>query len=190
MTKVVDDDAARVEAALGAGQLRCRCGSSLAPWGYGRGRWLRGPSGVPRWQKPRRGRCATCGVTTVLLANWSLPRRRDTIEVIGAALLAHAQGVGHRPIAARLGVPEATVRGWLRRVRDNAERLRVWATVIAHDCDPELDPIRPTGSAFGDAVEALGRAVAAINLRLGANRAAWATFVALTHGRLLAPRAI
>jgi hypothetical protein len=126
----------------------------------------------------------------VLLANWSLPRRRDTIDVIGAALLVHAHGVGHRPIACRLGVPEGTVRGWLRRVRKNAEGLRVWATVIAHDCDPMLHPIRPTGSAIGDAVEALGTAVVAIKLRLGGDSGGWPRIVELTHGRLLATRSL
>lgn len=125
-----------------------------------------------------------------MLADWSLPRRRDTIEVIGAALLAHAQGAGHRRIAALLGVPECTVRGWLRRARRNAEWLRVWASVIAHDCDPLLPAIRPTGSPVGDAVEALGTAARALKLRLGGDRAAWRTIVALTHGRLLATRSL
>lgn len=188
MTMVVSDDDAAVEAALFAGRLVCGCGSSLAPWGHGRGRWLRGPGGQRRWQRPRRGRCRACGATEVLLADWSLPRRRDTVEVIGAALLAHAQGEGHRRIAERLDVPEGTVRGWLRRARGIAERLRVLATVVAHDFDPELAPIGPTCSRMGDAVEALGTAAAAIRRRLGVGPSAWPTIVALTHGRLLAPR--
>lgn len=190
MTMAVSDDPDVVEAALRGGRFRCGCGSPLAPWGYGRSRWLRGVGGHQRPQRPRRARCTACGTTTVLLADWSLPRRRDTIEVIGAALLAHAQGAGHRPIARRLGVPEGTVRGWLRRARRNAEWLRVWATVMAHDFDPLLHPMRPTGSAIGDAVEALGTAAVAIKLRLGGDRSAWPTIVALTHGRLLATRSM
>lgn len=186
MTMVVSGDSAAVEATLLAGRLVCGCGSSLAPWGHGRGRWLRGPGGQRRWQRPRRGRCSACGATAVLLADWSLPRRRDTVEVIGAALLAHARGEGHRPIAGRLDVPEGTVRGWLRRARSVAEQLRVLATVLAHDLDPELAPIDPTGSPIGDAVEALGTAAAAIRRRLGHDGAPWPTIVALTHGRLLA----
>ena len=82
------------------------------------------------------------------------------------------------------------MRGWLRRVRKNAEGLRVWATVIAHDCDPLLHPIRPTGTAIGDTVEALGTAASAIKLRLGGDRGGWPTIVALTHGRLLATRSM
>lgn len=124
----------------------------------------------------------------MLLADWSLPRRRDTIEVIGAALLAHARGAGHRPIARRLELPEGTVRGWLRRADGQAGQLRVLATVVAHDFDPELAPILPTGTLIGDAVEALGTAAAAIRRRLGRGRAAWPTIVAFTHGRLLSPR--
>ncbi len=188
MTMVVSGDAAAVEAALFTGRLVCGCGSSLVSWGHGRGRWLRGSGGQRRWQRPRRARCRACRTTNVLLADWSLPRRRDTVEVIGAALLAHAQGEGHRPIAERLDVPEGTVRGWLRRARNIAEQLRVLATVLAHDFDPELAPIDPTGSPVGDAVEALGTAAAAIRRRLGHDRAPWSTIVAFTHGRLLAPR--
>nr|MDQ2728100.1 hypothetical protein [Actinomycetota bacterium] len=39
-----------------------------------------------------------------------LPRRRDSVEVVGAALAAHARGKGHRVIAAELGLPASTVR--------------------------------------------------------------------------------
>ncbi|HVM15404.1 MAG TPA: hypothetical protein VM287_13890 [Egibacteraceae bacterium] len=76
----------------------------------------------------------------------------------------------------------------MRRARSIAEQLRALATVIAHDFDPELAPINPTGSPVGDAVEALGTGAAAIRRRLGGDRAAWPTIVAFTHGRLLAPR--
>ncbi len=88
-----------------------------------------------RWQRPRRARCRACRRSTVLLADWSLPRRRDTVEVIGAALFSHARGEGHRRIAKRLVVPEGTVRGRLRRARGIAGQLRVLATVLAHDFD-------------------------------------------------------
>jgi transposase-like protein len=189
VTMVVSDDPNVVEAALAAGRFACGCGSRLAPRGYGRTRRLRGAGGQRRAQRPRRARWTACGTTTVL-SNWSLPRRRDMIEVIGAALLTRAHGVGHRPIAKRLGVPEGTVRGWLRRVRRNAEGLRVWATVIAHDCDPMLHPVRPTRTAIGDTVEALGTAASAIKLRLGGDTGGWPTIVTSTHGRLLTTRSL
>ncbi len=76
----------------------------------------------------------------------------------------------------------------MRRARNSAEQLRVLATVLAHDFDPELAPIAATGPPVGDAVEALGTAATAIRRRLGHDRAAWSTIVAFTHGRLLAPR--
>lgn len=187
MTKVVNGDPTIVEAALRAGRFLCGCGFSLAPWGHARTRSLRGLGGQLRCLRPRRARCPSCGVTTVLLANWSLPRRRDTIDVIGSALTAHAGGAGHRPIARRLGVPDATVRGWLRRARSRTERLRVLGTVVAHDHDPMLPAIKPTATSFGDAIEALSVAARAIRMRHGGDHpGGWPAIVALTHGLLLA----
>lgn len=104
-----------------------------------------------------------------------------------SALTAHAGGAGHRPIARRLGVPDATVRGWLRRARSRTERLRVLGTVMAHDHDPMLPAIKPTATSFGDAIEALGVAARAIRMRHGGDHpGGWPAIVALTHGRLLA----
>jgi hypothetical protein len=51
--------------------------------------------------------------------------------------------------------PAATVRGWLRRAGARAEPH------LAQVADPLLDAAQPTGSALGDAIEALGRDVAA-----------------------------
>jgi hypothetical protein len=53
---------------------------------------------------PRRACCRHCETTHVLLA-WAVPRRRDSAEVIGKALLDNARGLGHRRIAARLERP-------------------------------------------------------------------------------------
>lgn len=125
----------------------------------------------------------------MLLANWCLPRRRDTIEVIGAALTAHAAGPGRRRLARRLGVPDSTVRGWLRRARTRTDRLRIHATLLAHANDPLLPAIEPTANSFDEAVEALGTASSAIRLRRGYDTpSGWSGIVALTHGRLLARR--
>jgi DNA-directed RNA polymerase specialized sigma24 family protein len=54
------------------------------------------------------------------------------VEVIGAALLAKASGLGHRRIAAALGVPATTVRRWLRRFSRRAAELWALGTQIAH----------------------------------------------------------
>ena len=101
-----------VEADLAAGRLCCPvCDRPLARWGFAREREVRMLDGV-RSLRPRRAYCHGCERTHVLLPAFSVPRRRDGAEVIGEALLAKAQGDGHRRIAARLGRPAGTVRGW------------------------------------------------------------------------------
>ncbi len=128
------------------------CGGSLKPWGYARTRVVRERGGVRRIVRPRRVRCRGCRVTHVL---------------VPAALLAHAAGRGHRAIAAELALPPDTVRGWLRRARANAEAVRRDAMRLAVELDPLLGPIDPVGSLLGDALNALGAAVAAARRRLG-----------------------
>lgn len=122
------------------------------PWGYARERVLRCASRTVVLV-PRRARCRGCAGTHVLLRDVALSRRRDEVSVIGAAVEAKATGVGHRRIAARLGVPKDTVRGWLRRFAAGAEAIRVhfarWAFVLA----PELGPVLPAGGGFADALE-------------------------------------
>jgi hypothetical protein len=125
----------------------------------------------------------------VLLAVSCLLRRADGAEVIGAALRAKAVGEGHRPIAARLGRPSSTVRGWLRAFTGNAERIRAICTALLVELDPLTAPLRPAGSSFADAVEAIGACAAAARRRLGVIGAvtAWQQTSAVTGGRLLAP---
>src|SRR5216117_3137512 len=111
---MVGTDPDRVELALVAGELACPrpgCGGVLGPWGWGRGRWLRGRGGVQQRVCPRRGRCRerACRATHVLLPTVGLLRRVDVAEVIGAALLARARQVSLRQIAVELGVPLSTV---------------------------------------------------------------------------------
>ena len=143
------------------------CGGSFRPWGYARTRVIRERGGVRRLLRPRRIRCGGCHVTHVVLASVFVPRRADSAHVILAALLAKAGGRGHRAVAADLSLPSGTVRGWLRRASTNAEQVRVAATQLAVVADPLIGPIDPTGTALGDALEALGRAVAAVRRRLG-----------------------
>jgi hypothetical protein len=125
----------------------------------------------------------------VLLPVVVLARRADLAEVIGAALAARAGGAGCRAVAARLGRPADTVRGWLRRFAARAEAVRVTFTVLLVDCGP--DPVVPaaTGSRFADAVAAvMGAAVAVADRwpRLGAV-SPWLAASAVSGGRLLAP---
>lgn len=83
-----------------------------------------------------------------------------------------------------LAVPVSTVRGWLRRFARNAEQVRVWFTVLAHDLDPMLAPVAPTGTLFGDAVEAVAVAARAASLRLVAVEP-WRFASAASRGCLL-----
>jgi hypothetical protein len=93
----------------------------------------------------------------VLLLVDALLRRADTVEVIGAALMDKAAGVGHRRIAARLGRAEATVRGWLRRFASRAQVLRVVFTALAATISTWAPlPRLQVGGVFTAAVEAIG----------------------------------
>lgn len=183
--KIVGIDLADVERALVAGELACPgCGGELRPWSHARVRMLRRRGGGEERRCPRRARCRGCLGTHVLICEDMLARRRDEVGVIGSALAAKACGHGHRRSALVLGVPESTVRGWLRRFARVAEAIRVWFTVLAHDLDPLLEPLAPAGSSFGDAVEAIGVAARAASLRFGVRPPWWFASTA-TGGRLL-----
>jgi hypothetical protein len=104
--------------------------------------------------------CPGCGATHVLLPAWCLSRRADEGAVIGSALQAAAAGAGHRTIAAGLGRPASTVRGWLRRFAARAEAVRAFFTVLLARTSP--DPVMPTGAAgpVAAAVSAIAGAAA------------------------------
>lgn len=85
--------------------------------------------------------------------------------------------------------PATTVRGWLRRARANSDLVRADATVAALALDPNLDwRPKPTGTALGDMVDAVGSAVAAWVRRFGPVEDPRATVVQLTRGSVLATR--
>ena len=143
---MVDTDAVVVEARLLTGELECpSCGGMLRPWGHARWRFSRGQEGTVA-HRPRRASCTGCSKTHVLLPAAWLSRRGDAVSVIGSALLAKAAGLGHRRIAALLGRPACTVRGWLRRFGGRAEDVRVFFTRLLHTLDPEAGPLVPRGS--------------------------------------------
>lgn len=160
------------------------CGGSLAPWGHAREREVRLLDGS-RLLRPRRARCRPCQTTHVLLPSWSVPRRRDSAEVIGRALVLKAAGAGHRTIAERLGRPPGTVRGWLRASARRAELLHrcgvLWTVALGEQLGRPQLPTAP----LRHAVEALGRAAVAWRLRFYDPRISpWETIVALTNGLL------
>jgi len=132
----------------------------------------------------------------VLLPTVGLLRRVDVAEVIGAALLARARQVSVRQIAAWLGVPLSTVRGWLDRMTgEHAELVRAHFTRLALWLDPGAEVPEPRGSPLGDAVEAVGIAAVAAARRFGPAGPArspgspWRLAAGATGGRLLAPLA-
>jgi hypothetical protein len=185
---IVCAEQARVEAELVGGLLGCpTCRGVLGPWGHARGRVLRCSAG-DRWLRPRRARCRECAGTQVLLPDVALVRRRDEVSVIGAAIEAKVTGLGHRPIAERLGVPKDTVRGWLRRFVARADRVRAHFTRWVGVLDLELGPVLPAGSGVADALEAIAVAVRAWVLRFGPGDP-WRIASVLSGGVLLATRA-
>jgi hypothetical protein len=100
------------EAELASGGLDCPgCGGRLRRWGWARARLVRGLSGVIA-VRPPRARCRSCSATHVLLPAVCVPRRADSAEVIGHALLAAAEGHSATVIATRLG-PAGQHRSWL-----------------------------------------------------------------------------
>ncbi len=119
---------------------------------------------------------------------WCLTRRADAGEVIGLALEVKAAGEGHRVIAARLGRPASTVRGWLRAFTRRAEQVRSVFTALAASLvtDPPL-PV-PAGPGVADAVAAVAAAAAAAARVPGVGTVArWELAAAVTCGLLLAP---
>ena len=187
----VGKDGAAVERRLARGRLACPgCGGRLGPGGYARPRVLRG-EGVGGWRlRPRRARCVGCGRTHVLLPVSVLVRRADAAVVIGAALAAKAAGWGHRQIAAGLGRPAATVRGWLRRFALRAGPLRAAFTTLLCELDPDPPVLEPAGSVVAEAVAAIVAAAGAVGRRWPGRvfgLSPWELAVAVTGGRLLLP---
>ena len=169
-----------VEADLAAGRLLCpACDSPLTRWGFARERQVRTRNEI-RSITPRRACCPPRGTTHVLLPAWAVPRRRDSAEVIGAALLHNARGIGHRRIAAQLQRPPGTVRGWLRTFAGRAELVIVSARRWTHAINPsEWDRIRPSGAPVADAVDALG-VMRRLSTRFGMSASPWELAVTLT----------
>ena len=179
-------DRSAVETALRGGEWGCPapgCGRRLAPWGFARERGVRGAGRL----RPRRAVCTGCGRTHVLLPASVLWRRADAVTVIGAALLAKAGGWGHRRVADLVDRPASTVRGWLRRIAQVAERVLGVLAVAAAEFGAEFVAPAPTGSPVGSVVELVGALARAAARRLGGSWAPWRLATVLCGGRLLAP---
>jgi hypothetical protein len=101
-----------------------------------------------------------------LLPASCLPRRAYSVEVIGAALRAAADGSGYRCVATTLGVPVSTVRAWIRSVARNGAALTATAVTFVQALGSDTgpcwvsgpDPVPPVRAALG----ALGCAAQAL----------------------------
>ena len=128
---------------------------------------VRPGTGGPAARRAGHAAAAAAGALPVLppdpypLPSWCAPRRADGIEVIGAAAGLAMAGAGHRAVAAALGVPAGTVRGWLRRLRARAGQLRAHAIGELNGLGfyPPGPPWKPAGSPLGDALNAVAAAV-------------------------------
>ena len=143
MLLCADPDAASTDLASGALACpSCRDGR-LRAWGWGRERAIRTGAGASRLVRPRRGQCRSCGATHVLLPSWAVPRRADAVRVIARAAAASVlHGTGTARLGVQLGVPAATVRGWLRRLRDRAGQLLQEASSESAAWSPSSRPPR------------------------------------------------
>ncbi len=158
----VNHDGVSVESDLSVGRLVCPgCRGRLRPWGWARVRLIRHGTGPGRFlvrYRPRRGRCAGCAATHVLLGAGLAARRADTAAVIAAAVEAKtAAGHGHRRIAAWLGRPASTVRGWLRAFAASAGLIAEVFTALAHRDGADAAGLWPA-----PAPTPAGRALAAV----------------------------
>jgi hypothetical protein len=181
-----------VEVQLGAGWLRCLvpgCGGVLARWWFGVPRDVTGLDGAAGRVRPRRAICGSCGTTRVLLPDTMLRRRQYSVEVIGTALLLAAAGMPWTRVAAQVGVPFETVRGWLRRFIRRADLVRAWLLGLLDALvdDPALPP-GVAGPAAGalSVLAALHRQMPA-RWPLVATLSPWQLAARLSRGALLAP---
>src|SRR6516164_2440770 len=82
-------------------------------------------------------------------------RRAYAAERVWAALRARASGRGHRRVGVEVGVPAATVRGWLRRAAGRLEAIRIWFMQVAVTVGVEVAIPDGSGCAWRDVLAAV-----------------------------------
>lgn len=171
---------------LPAGARCPACGGELGRWGSYR-RWARRREEM-RLLRIARAICLACRRTHALLPSFLYARRMDLAALIFGALAMAAAGRGHRPVAARAGVPEATARGWLRRARRVAGERRAAFCALAAQLGAVPPRSPPAGGPLAALIEAIGLAHRAAQERFGAAAPACAVAfsVAASGGLLLA----
>ncbi|MGI5144169.1 DUF6431 domain-containing protein [Streptomyces sp. CA-106110] len=157
------------------------------PRGTARARAVRQADGTLRHLRPDRARCPGCRHTHVLLPVTSPPRSGYSLDVVAAALVAHARGSGHRPIAATLRVPADTVRGLLRHARRGLETIRRQAAHQLAWTDPDMFArLAPQPMLLAEYLNTLLAAADATVRRLHLNAPSlWPVAAMICGGRLL-----
>ena len=187
---IVVASASEAEQLLLAGDIGCPgCNAALRPHGHGRTRTVRGVGAQRVTHTPRRARCGDCGRTQILLPTELTVRRADTTEAIGNALVAKANGAGHRTIAATLDRPASTVRRWLRGVRGaHAQWLYHQGVqkVVTVDRDL-LTRLAAQRTPLGWALNTLIGAAMHYRHVLGLTYPLWSLIGTFTRGHLIAP---
>jgi Domain of unknown function (DUF6431)/Helix-turn-helix domain len=167
------------------------CPSCAGPLVFWSGYWRHvRASGRCRKMFVPRLRCGPCRVTHALLPAFVLAWRLDVAETVGVVIEQVASGVcGVRPAAARMGVPDTTARGWVRRFRARAAELGVVFAALAVELGGEV--IRPPAEAGRFAlagVTAAFDAAAALAGWLAVGR--WRFASAVSGGRLIAANTV
>jgi hypothetical protein len=132
-------------------------------------------------------------VTHVLLDVVLAARRADSAQVIAAAIgVKVVRGVGHRGIAAWLGRPASTVRGWLRSFIKCSHQITEWFTGLIHRdaVDAAVLWPKPVGGGMGGALQALMAYARVLGERFAATvTVAWVEAgIAASNGQLFCRR--
>ena len=133
-----------------------------------------------------RLRCAPCRVSHALLPAFTLAWRLDVAETVGAVIAEVAGGAcGVRPVAARLGVPYTTARGWVRRFRFRAAEIATGFAALAVELGGQA--ITPPAGAGRFALAAIGAAFeVAAGLPGWLALGAWRFVSSVSGGKLIA----
>lgn len=188
-------DAPSVESSLRLGVMECpACPGRLASWGWARVRVVRdgyggAVSGVR--VQPRRARCRECGITQVLLDDRFASRRADAASVIAFAIERNvALGEGVRKIAALVGRPFTTVRGWVRAFAGAAPVIGDRFALLVHTSAGDTAAMwpTPTHTPSGRALSLLEAYAQTVTARLNIVTVAWQKVaLVVAHARLFQP---
>jgi hypothetical protein len=157
------------------------CAGPMSFWsGYERSVRCGGPC-LKLWV--RRARCAPCRASHALVPSFCLVGRLDVVEVIGEILATVVgEGVGVRPVAARLDVPHTTARDWVRRFARRAAMLAAGFSAVVVEVSG-LAPVLTLGAEpAGRALGAIHSAFAAVGSRAGPSLPGLWPFAALVTG--------